>query len=196
MVLPLASVLQDAIADHGDGFRPLVGWGAALAGVCAALGVATAAERTVRRGRQVVRLRSGGPAVAVLGIALAVAPTVVSAVVRSTESDEFVASRSVDGGGATLVLGSNVAGYVSAGGQSTYQLQGWGGSASITVDGLSGFDPQVAVLDPSGRSLGFDDDSAGNYGAWLSVHVDSGQSYTIVVTGYEHSAGDFRISVR
>lgn len=88
MLLPATTVLSAAIDTYPQ-FDPLTAWGAALGGAAAAVGLASASERTMRRGGNIVRLPSGGVAIAVVGAVAMLVPAVVGAARTASRDDLF-----------------------------------------------------------------------------------------------------------
>lgn len=76
LLLPAATVLENAVTTYPR-FDPLSAWGTAIAGSAAAIGVATASERAMRRGRERVRVAAGGAGIAVAGVVVMVSPVIV-----------------------------------------------------------------------------------------------------------------------
>jgi len=72
-----------------------------------------------------------------------------------------------------------------------------GQRVTITVHGKNGFDPLLEIYGPSGRRAAIADDvSAVSTDAALTLTLDDGIGmYTIRVTGYALSAGDFTLTV-
>jgi len=61
--------------------------------------------------------------------------------------------------------------------------------------GDSALDPKVTLYGANGAELGSDDDSGGNNNALLLQALEAG-SYTVVVSGYGVTTGDYTLSVR
>jgi hypothetical protein len=193
LLLPAARVLQGAL-DSERQLDPLMAWGVAVAGTAAAIGVASASERTIRRGHAIVARPAGGIAVALVGLALALTPAVV-ATARHARLDDGPSFSSGSSGG-SLSIGSTTTGYLESYGTATYYLIGIGANVSITVSGEGALDPQVQVVDSSGFPVGFNDDSGSSYDALLTVFLSAGTSYRVEVTGYQDSFGAFTIRVQ
>jgi hypothetical protein len=167
-------------------------WGVAVAGTAAAIGVASASERTMRRGHATVARPAGGITVALVGLALALTPAVVATARRAGLDDGPSFS---SGSGGSLSIGSTTSGYLESYGTATYDLIGNGANVSITVSGEGALDPQIQVVDPSGFTVGFNDDSGSSYDALLTVFLSAGTSYRVEVAGYQDSFGAFTIRV-
>jgi len=52
-------------------------------------------------------------------------------------------------------------------------------------------DPYISIYDSWGDYVGSDDDSGGDYNAYLEVYLESGESYTITVDFYSYDPGDY-----
>ena len=99
------------------------------------------------------------------------------------------------GGGGGFGPGDSREGSVDRNGEATFDIQGQGESVTIEVEGLRGFDPTVSVEDSSGDEIGFDDDGGSNFDSELDVTLDEGESYEIIVRGFDGQDGDFRLSI-
>jgi hypothetical protein len=192
LVLPAATVLQGALTSARE-LDPLTAWGVAVAGTAAALGVATASERTMRHGHAVVARPAGGVAIALAGLVLVLTPAIVASVRHAGLDDGLSFSGGSSGG--SLSIGSSASGHLDPYGTASYQLVGTGSTVWITVSGEGALDPQVQVVDASGFAVGFNDDSGTSYDALLSVFLSAGTNYRVDVTGYSGSSGNFTIRV-
>jgi hypothetical protein len=193
LLLPAATVLQGALGNERQ-LDPLMAWGVAVAGTAAAIGVASASERMMRRGHATVARPAGGITGALVGLALALTPAVV-ATARRAGLDDGPSISSLSSGG-SLSIGSTTSGYLESYGTATYDLIGNGANVSITVSGEGALDPQIQVVDPSGFTVGFNDNSGSSFDALLTVFLSAGTSYRVEVTGYQGSFGAFTIRVQ
>ena len=66
-------------------------------------------------------------------------------------------------------------------------------TVTIYVDGHN-LDPTVAVYDPSGRRIGFNDDGGSGLDSRLTLTLHPG-TYAVEVAGYSTSTGSFTLSV-
>jgi len=188
LLLPAATVLQGAVDERVD-FDPLTAWGVLLAGVAAAIGVATASERTMRRGRGTVRLPAGGVAVAVAGLAVMLTPTAIGAIRQLTHDD----GGGGGGSGESLSIGASRSGYLDPYSADTYRITGTGANVAFSVAGSGGLDANLEVLDASGFSVAFNDDYGGSYDPYVVVFLTAGVTYTVEVAGYQGSSGSYTI---
>lgn len=141
-------------------------------------------------------------AVALVGIG-----AVVSAVLAASDDDAGVRFATTSTGPAlpppstrpveVLVAGIPAEGEVPAGGTAGYTWTGEGREVTITVEGVGGFDPTVAVLDATGALLAENDDrAAGDRAAEVAVAPASGQEVLVEVRGFAGTGGAFTVVLR
>jgi hypothetical protein len=98
-----------------------------------------------------------------------------------------------------IEVGDSLDGFIDAGTRDLYTFEG-SGAVTIEVIGSfeqGGLDPIVSVLDSSGTELGRDDDGnpQGQRNSLLDITLDGGETYTIAVSGFTTSTGEYTVSV-
>ena len=122
----------------------------------------------------------------------------VEAVGSSTGEYELtIEERQVRASRATLNVGDSEMDYLEQGEAHEYSFRpGSSQRVAITVDRTEGssIDPKVALVDDSGNQVGMNDDGGEGTNARLEIDV-SPRTYTIVVTAFGTTSGEYRVAV-
>ena len=95
-----------------------------------------------------------------------------------------------------IEVGDSSTASIDTGTRDIYEFEGTGDPVSISVIGSyedGGLDPVVTVLDSSGAAIDSDDDGnpEGIRNSLLEITLDAGETYTIAVSGYTTSSGEY-----
>ncbi len=120
--------------------------------------------------------------------------------IRPAMIPPVVTVRPVSMCGGSLQFGQNVVQPLPQGQRCRFTFAGvYSAVVNITMEKTDGsLDPYLELYDPSGRLVISDDDSAGNYNAWIGNYMlrSDGGTYTIVARSYgSNQTGRFKLTL-